>query len=495
MAEPDLPLPPSSPSPTSSSAGAGEPLPSWARPTAVPGARWLASARRWWQPERAVDAAAGTDAAGPALPAARGPQQRQDGPPSAQPAALLDRLRRCVAHAVRHPGFGFALLRLELALPADGVPRTPRGRGADVGRQAERRLQLTLRPGDAMTVLPAAGPNAPVVFLMVLDGLRSEAPLRAVVQRIQSELSEPFLDGFQPVRPTSRLGAVFCAPGQAPRPAEALMQQAERALAEAAPGGWSLAGQGPRRPDAERLQQALAGDALQVVFEPQVELARPRVKALGARLAWRDATPRRVDIGDCGDDDGLAEALLQRTLARAAGHFLPWRAADPSRESCRLALPVAGALVRRAGWADELASQLQASGLSATDLQLELPPSLALQDANLPARLQALAGLGVALALDDFGTGRSSLSALARLPLALLKIDRGFVPQAHELEHHRVLLESTVRLATQLGIATLGKGLETAPQLALLRGLGCQRGEGAAAAALLAPTHLQGLPR
>ncbi|MEY3252047.1 MAG: hypothetical protein RL227_1020, partial [Pseudomonadota bacterium] len=83
---------------------------------------------------------------------------------------------------------------------------------------------------------------------------------------------------------------------------------------------------------------------------------------------------------------------------------------------------------------------------------------------------------------------------LARLPLALLKIDRGFVPQAHELEHHRVLLESTVRLASQLGIATLGKGLQTRAQLALLRELGCERGEGAAATALLAPVALAGLP-
>ncbi len=128
-------------------------------------------------------------------------------------------------------------------------------------------------------------------------------------------------------------------------------------------------------------------------------------------------------------------------------------------------------------------------------MQLELPPSLGLQDSNLLARLQVLARSGLVLALDDFGTGRSSLSALARLPLALLKIDRGLVPQTHALEHHRVLLESTVRLATQLGIATLGKGLQTSPQLALLRDLGCERGEGEAVSALLAPAALAGLPR
>jgi EAL domain-containing protein (putative c-di-GMP-specific phosphodiesterase class I) len=271
-----------------------------------------------------------------------------------------------------------------------------------------------------------------------------------------------------------------------------LLQQAESALADALPGDWALAGKDVSRPRVDRLQQALRSGALQVVFEPQVDLSRPMIRALGARLAWRDAAPRPIDAGD---DDPRAEALLQRTLALSAAHFVPWRAADASRSGCRLALPAVAALVRRADWADTFAELLQDNGLACADVQLELPPTLALHDSNLPARLQVLARSGVALALDDFGTGGSSLSALARLPLALLKIDRGFVPQAHELEHHRVLLESTVRLATQLGIATLGKGLQTAAQLALLREMGCERGEGEAAAALLPPTALAGLPR
>ncbi len=475
MPEPDLPAPPPAPA---------EPLPAWARPAAaVPGARWLASARRWWQAgTAAIDEPPAT---GPATAAAP-----RDEPPPADtgpglPPGLQERLRRGVAHAVRHPGFGFALLVVQLDLP----PGAGGGRGADVGRQAERRLQLALRPGDALAPLPA-----PASFAAVLDGVANEADLRAIVARVQAELAEPFLDGYQPVKPPSRLGVVFCAPGQPPRPAEALLQLAERALAACEPGGWQLAGPGTRRPDAQRLQRALGQEALELGFVAQVDLAAARIRALGARLAWREAPARRVEPADAGDDDGLAEALLQRSLSLALPAFMAWRSADGARQSCRLALPVSAALVRRAGWADELGTWLQDAGVAGGDLQLELPPTLPLQDRNLPARLQALSRLGVAIALDDFGTGHSSLSVLSRLPLALLKIDGRFVPQAHEVEHHRVLLESTVRLATQLGIATLGKSVESPSQLALLRGLGCQRAEGAAARALLPARALEGLP-
>jgi EAL domain-containing protein (putative c-di-GMP-specific phosphodiesterase class I) len=479
---------PSAPSPTPPSAP--EALPSWARlqPAAVPGARWLAAARRLWAAAEAPPAPAGDGEpdAGPPRRAARGGAAARERPAAAAPDALLERLRRCVAHAVRHPGFGFAVLRVQRC---DAPPPGPRAGGADLGRQAERRLQLALRPGDALAALPP-----PAGFAAVLDGVADEADLRAIVQRLQAELAEPFLDGYEPLKPAWRIGVVFCAPGQPPRPAERLLQRAEQALAGAEPGGWTLASPPEERPDARRLQQALAAPGLQLGFEPQVDLARGTVTALGAWLAAREAPARVLAAADAGDDDGLAAALLQRQLALAAGPFVQWRTADASRRGCRLALPVAASLVRRAGWADELAALLHDTGLEGSDVQLELPATQPLHDRNLPSRLQGLVRQGVALALDDFGTGHSSLSSLGRLPLALLKIHASFVPQAHEREHHRVLLESTVRLAAHLGIATLAKGVETPQQRTLLHGLGCQRGEGGAARALLAPQALAGLP-
>jgi EAL domain-containing protein (putative c-di-GMP-specific phosphodiesterase class I) len=484
MPEPDLP-------PSQPAVPAYEPLPLPPRQAAAPSARWLALARRWWQPAHGTANAEATHPASAPLRAM--PEATAVPLPGASgvPRALVARLRRCVDHAVRHPGFGFALMRLELALPAAAAdPR--RLHSADLSRQVERRLRLALRPGDALVALAAPPRVDGLTFLSVLDGLGSGAHLETVVRRVLADLAEPFLVGLQPLKPVPRLGVVFCAPGQALRSAGTLLQQTEDALADASPGDWALAGKDACRPRVDRLQQALRSGALQVVFEPQVDLRRPMIRALGARLAWRDAAPRPIDAGD---DDPRAEALLQRTLALAAAHFLPWRAADAGRSGCRLALPAVAALVRRADWADTFAALLQDNGLACADVQLELPPTLGVQDRNLPARLQVLARSGLVLALDDFGTGRSSLSALARLPLALLKIDRGFVPQAHALEHHRVLLESTVRLATQLGIATLGKGLQTSAQLALLRDLGCERGEGEAASALLAPAALAGLPR
>lgn len=94
------------------------------------------------------------------------------------------------------------------------------------------------------------------------------------------------------------------------------------------------------------------------------------------------------------------------------------------------------------------------------------------------ARLDKLAALGVRLAMDDFGTGYSSLSQLRQLPVDVMKIDRAFVSRIARSDEEWSLTTAIVGLAKSLGKTTLAEGVEEASQLAHLRSLGCQLGQG-----------------
>ena len=96
----------------------------------------------------------------------------------------------------------------------------------------------------------------------------------------------------------------------------------------------------------------------------------------------------------------------------------------------------------------------------------------------MQSRLHELKALGLTLALDDFGTGYSSLASLHQLPVDTVKIDRSFVSQADTSEHHRVLIEATVRVADSLGMTTVAEGIETQAQAIVVRQLGCTKGQG-----------------
>lgn len=94
------------------------------------------------------------------------------------------------------------------------------------------------------------------------------------------------------------------------------------------------------------------------------------------------------------------------------------------------------------------------------------------------AILASLQRRGFPIAMDDFGTGYSSLSLLRKMPIDVLKIDRGFLSASEDDARSRRVLESVINLANDLGIDTVCEGIETAEQAQLLHNLGCSIAQG-----------------
>jgi EAL domain-containing protein (putative c-di-GMP-specific phosphodiesterase class I) len=100
---------------------------------------------------------------------------------------------------------------------------------------------------------------------------------------------------------------------------------------------------------------------------------------------------------------------------------------------------------------------------------------------NAEAALATLAQLKdrqLRISIDDFGTGYSSLSYLQRLPIDNLKIDQSFVAQMKSAGESLEIVRSIITLAHSLGKQVIAEGVETGEQLALLRSLGCEYGQG-----------------
>ncbi len=110
---------------------------------------------------------------------------------------------------------------------------------------------------------------------------------------------------------------------------------------------------------------------------------------------------------------------------------------------------------------------------------LEITESVLVQDADsVIARMLELKELGVAFAIDDFGTGYSSLSYLKRFPIDILKVDKSFVDDIGDSPQDGVLAEAIVQLGHTLHLQTVAEGIEEPQQVAGLRALGCQFGQG-----------------
>ena len=126
-----------------------------------------------------------------------------------------------------------------------------------------------------------------------------------------------------------------------------------------------------------------------------------------------------------------------------------------------------------------VAEILAETGIPADSLWLEITETALLADVKASTvALRNLRSLGLHLAVDDFGTGYSSLTYLKRFPVEAIKIDRSFVAGLGLDSDDTTIVEAVVNLGHSFGIGVIAEGLETPLQLARLRTIGCDRGQG-----------------
>src|SRR5690606_21349055 len=99
-------------------------------------------------------------------------------------------------------------------------------------------------------------------------------------------------------------------------------------------------------------------------------------------------------------------------------------------------------------------------------------------DPEILRQLTRIRDLGVQIGLDDFGTGYASLTHLRRLPLDFVKVDRSFIQGLGTDPGDERIVSAVIDLARNLGLRSVGEGVETREQLDRLRELGCDQAQG-----------------
>jgi EAL domain-containing protein (putative c-di-GMP-specific phosphodiesterase class I) len=128
---------------------------------------------------------------------------------------------------------------------------------------------------------------------------------------------------------------------------------------------------------------------------------------------------------------------------------------------------------------DQLQSVLQATGLPARQLELELTESHLMDNpAAAQRQVAALKDLGVQIAIDDFGTGYSSLAYLKRFAIDKLKVDQSFVQGMLDDGADAAIVHAVIALGHTLGLKVVAEGVENLPTAQTLSALGCDELQG-----------------
>lgn len=226
------------------------------------------------------------------------------------------------------------------------------------------------------------------------------------------------------------------------------------------------------------LAEALARDAFEAWFQPQVAIGSGFVTGVEALARWNldgHSVPPARFIPELERCD-LIDALTERILTQACRWRARWR---ETGLDLGVSVNVSMHNLEDTAAADRYQAIVQASGIDTRDVTLEITESSMMHEAapalNVLARLR-LKGFG--LSVDDFGTGWSSLSQLAQLPVTELKIDQGFINGATTEPRNRAVVEASLELGRKLGLTTVAEGVRSVEEWQMLAELGCTRAQG-----------------
>jgi diguanylate cyclase (GGDEF)-like protein/PAS domain S-box-containing protein len=310
-----------------------------------------------------------------------------------------------------------------------------------------------------------------------------------VADRIATALAEPMEIAGQRFYVTASIGIALTPPLEAD--ADALLRYADAAMYDAKARGRSrarvfdasLATQSAQRLELTNdLREALADDALELHYQPVIELATGRLIGVEALTRWahpvRGWVPPALFV-PAAEDSGLIWALDKWVIGRACRDAAALRMAGVLPWFARVAVNVSARNVAHPELVKVVRGSAQLAGLPLDALELELTETGLMTDAPAAREIMAaLRDLGVGIALDDFGTGYSSLTYVRQLPVTTIKIDRSFIQHISERAEDLAIAASVVDLARAIGLRVVAEGVETHEQLALLTKLGCGNGQG-----------------
>jgi diguanylate cyclase (GGDEF)-like protein/PAS domain S-box-containing protein len=350
--------------------------------------------------------------------------------------------------------------------------------------QVGERLSLCVRPAD--TIARLGGDE----FAVLLVNTRSTTVSVEIAQRMLSALRPHFtIDGNEVALFASIGIASHRGPGGR---GSDLLRNADTALYAAKADGrgisttyepsMSAAVLARYRQESE-LRQAIENDEFLVLYQPVFDLRTRELFGIEALVRWRHSERGVLlpaEFIQLAESTGLIVPLGERVLKQVCADVRAWRSRI-GRPIPTIGVNISARQLRESSLVADIAALLAESGVEPASIELEIVESALALHGEMSAvrqRMLELRELGVSLTIDDFGAGFSSLASLRDLPVNGVKIDRSFISGLGRDQAGAAVVRAIAALAQSLDLSVTAEGIETIEQLAHIRSIGIERGQG-----------------
>lgn len=404
---------------------------------------------------------------------------------------FMDRLNDCIARSKMRSDYVFAVLFTDI----DDFKIVNDSLGHRVGDQflsqiasemirSMRTMAGSIRPSYD-TVARLGGDE----FVVLLDDVKSIENVIDVAERIQATVCRPLNVAHRELVPSLSIGIAVSKHDY--DDAMDIMRDADTALYHAKANGKgrvSLFDQAMRSRVLERvdleneLWQAVENSQFVVYYQPIVSLADGKAESMEALLRWQHPTRGLLlpaSFIQVVEETGMIEAVGEFVLEEVARQLSEWREQLPQARGLSISLNLSACQLVSHNLVRQIDRCLAAYELDPSALKLELTETTMMDNlAMMRTVIEELTSRQIDIYLDDFGTGYSSLSILHTLPFAALKLDRSFVSNLGNDIDCETTIQAIVMMARNRRIKLIAEGVETRNQLAMLRDLDCEYGQG-----------------
>lgn len=354
--------------------------------------------------------------------------------------------------------------------------------GDELLKAVARRITSCLR--DVDTVSRMGGDE----FTVILESIPHIDNATIVAEKILDVMQEPFhLDGHE-IHVTVSIGITIYPMDD--KDLTNLLKDADQAMYRAKQAGrnnFQIFGADMAESIAAvklietQIEHALERGELLLHYQPRVDVLSGNIIGVEALLRWRHPGMGMISAKD------FMPQLERSKLVYSVDEWVLRTACLQNRQWQKVGLPslcmtvnVSPYRFRRKGLVELVTNVLKETGMSPSDLELDIPAEnlVGIGQENYRTVLDRLNALGVNVALADNGIGDSYIDSIKRLSLRVMKIDRSFVRNAAVDPDQAAIVQAVVALARALKLKVVAEGVETAEQLAALRRYGCDMVQG-----------------
>jgi diguanylate cyclase (GGDEF)-like protein len=228
------------------------------------------------------------------------------------------------------------------------------------------------------------------------------------------------------------------------------------------------------------MRKALQNEEYVVHYQPVVDLHRNEVAGVEALVRWQHPDKGIIipnDFIPLAEDCGLIIPIGEWMISTVCRQLKQWH--EAGLEQHNVSINIGARQFRDQDLVGLFKRELADNNIDAANITIEVTESTLIENVGEVEKvLIKLHEMGMTISLDDFGTGFASLAYLKDFPVEIVKIDREFIAGIPDSETDSAIVSAIAGLTRGLKLKLLAEGVENDRQLEMLKGLGCQLGQG-----------------